>query len=701
MSPRIPAGIVTATALAALLAGALPVQGQQTGLLLEDYYRIIRPTGVAVSPAGSRVAYTRSQVLEDENRTHSEIWLASLADSTAPFRLTSPVTDASDPRWTPDGRLLAFSSSRGGSDGTWFLRLDRPSGEAFQIDGLRGRPLFDPTGRRFAFLEDVAPDGDPEGAGAGTPAAASPLTPGEERILARFDGRAYDWMNYRFDRQGYLPDPRDPAATPPAQLFIMPATGGEPRQLTDLPVDVMSPVWRPDGEALAFVADAHARDEHSYEQADLWTVSMGGQVTRLTDDEYNYGAPDWAPGGTRLVVRGNVGLDVVIRERWDNGAPIDLFVFHADGSERLNLTEAWDFIPGPPRWSADGRWVYFTGGIGGNTHLFRVASQGGEIEQLTHGDGRVADVSFSRDFRTVAYAFQSPTDPGNVYVGTQGRGARRLTDLNGDWLAERALSSPDRLSFASGDGTPIEGWMLPPAGAPGGAGHPMVLTIHGGPHGAYGNEFAFDRHILSAKGYYVLYLNPRASTGYGEAFRWGTWGSWGDEDYQDVMAGVDHALANYPVDPRRLGVTGYSYGGYLTNWIITQTDRFSAAAAGASISNWVSDYGTADIPRTKESEFFGPPWEPEGRDNLIAASPIFHAGGVSTPTLFLHGESDHRVPIEEAEQMYVALRKQQVPAKFIRYPDSYHGGWTPWRYLHRVLSTVHWMDQWLGASPVS
>ena len=229
----------------------------------------------------------------------------------------------------------------------------------------------------------------------------------------------------------------------------------------------------------------------------------------------------------------------------------------------------------------------------------------------------------------------------------------------------------------------------------------MVLTIHGGPHGAYGNEFAFDRHLLSAKGYYVLYLNPRASTGYGEAFRWGTWGSWGDEDYEDVMAGVDHALQTYPIDPARMGVTGYSYGGYLTNWIITQTDRFSAAAAGASISNWVSDYGTADIPRTKESEFFGPPWEAEGRDNLIRASPIFHADGVSTPTLFLHGESDHRVPIEEAEQMYVALQKQKVPSRFIRYPDSYHGGWTPWRYLHRVLSTVQWMDRWLSSAPVS
>lgn len=695
-----------ATALLTLLAPCWtvpPLTAQERGLQIEDYYRIVRPTGVAISPTGSAVAFTRTRIDEEENRSRSQIWLVTPSDTTGPVRLTSPLDDASDPRWSPDGRLLSFSSSRGGDSGTWFLRMDRAAGEAFQIDGLRGTPVFDPTGRRLAFLDPVSPPpDDPTSAGSKNEGAFSrPLSEAEERILARFDGRSYDWMNYRFDRQGYLADPRDPRATPPEQIFVLPASGGEAIQVTSLPVDAMDPVWRPDGNGLAFVADEHARDEHSYERADLWTVSLEGEVTRLTDDEYHYGSPDWAPGGTRLVARGYVGLDVVIRERWDHGSPIDLFAFSADGSERINLTESWDLIPGAPRWSADGRWVYFTGGVGGDTHLFRVSSEGGEVEQLTQGDGRVGDVSFSRDFRTVAYAFQSPTSPGDVFVGTQGRGARRLTDLNGDWLDGRGLTAPERLAFTSPDGTPVEGWMLPPTNPKPGAAHPMVLTLHGGPHSAYGNEFAFDRHLLSAKGYYVLYLNPRASTGYGEDFRWGTWGSWGDEDYQDVMAGVDHALLTYPIDPSRMGVTGYSYGGYLTNWIITQTNRFGAAAAGASISNWVSDYGTADIPRTKESEFFGPPWEAEGRENLIRASPIFHAGGVTTPTLFLHGESDHRVPIEEAEQMYVALQKQKVPSRFIRYPDSYHGGWTPWRYLHRVLSTVQWMDRWLGATPVS
>ena len=199
----------------------------------------------------------------------------------------------------------------------------------------------------------------------------------------------------------------------------------------------------------------------------------------------------------------------------------------------------------------------------------------------------------------------------------------------------------------------------------------------------------------------VLFTNPRASTGYGEDFRWGTWGGWGFNDYDDVMAGVDHAIANYDIDTARMGATGYSYGGYLTNWVITQTDRFAAAIAGASISNWVSDYGVADIPRTKESEFFGPPWEERGLENLLRSSPLIHAKGVTTPTLFVHGEADHRVPIEEAEQMYVALRKQKVPAKFVRYPDSYHGGWTPWRMVHRIWVQLEWWEEWLGVPSTS
>jgi dipeptidyl aminopeptidase/acylaminoacyl peptidase len=688
--------------LTALLLGSTPCAAQdRRPLTWDDYYRVESPGQAAISPDGRRVAWVRSIALEAENRDHSEIWLSGAGGERA-VRLTAPSTDASSPRWSPDGRLLAFSSRRpvaGETErgGPWFLRMDAP-GEAFRIPGVQGTPIFDPTNRWIAFTRAVPPEGP-------KPSSPEPSSEAERRILERFDGRAYEWMQYRFDRAGYLPDPRDPWSTPPDQLFLVSRDGGEPRRLTDLAVDVRGVAWSPDGTALAFVADAHQRDEHTYERSDLWIVDLDGRVTRLTDDEYDYSSPSWSPDGRSLVVQGNVGLDVVIRERWDHGAPEDLFIFAVDGSGRRSITEHWDLIPGAPTWATDS-WIYFTAGYGGATHLFRVRPTGGSAQQVTNGERRVGSVSFSADFSRIAYVSQSPVDPGNVFVRApvDPDGAeRRITDLNAGLLAELDLSSPERIEYESPDGTPIEGWLLPPAGWHAGDGRlwPMILNIHGGPHGAYGWEFSFDRHMQAAAGYFVLYTNPRASTGYGEAFRWGTWGSWGDEDYDDVMAGVDHVLGRWPIDESRMGVTGYSYGGYLTNWIVTQTDRFAAAASGAGISNWVSDYGTADIPRTKESEFFGPPWEEEGLRNLLASSPIVHAKGVTTPTLFVNGESDHRVPIEEAEQMYTALRKQGVPARMIRYPDSYHGGWTHWRYLHRLYSTLEWWGRWLGEKPIS
>ncbi len=709
--PRVASSLLLALlATAPLLASPLSAQTRRP-LAIEDYYRLKSVGGPALSPDGARVAFVVTSVLEDRNERHSEIWIANADGSGEPARLTSPSFSASGPNWTPDGSHLYFSSRRPNpagesGSGPWFLAMDGARGEAFRIEGLAGSPNFSPDGRWIAFTRAVPPSGErPE------PSYDSDFA---RRTAERFDGRIYDWMNFRFDRRGYLPDPRDPWATPPREIFLLPAEGGEARQLTQLGVNASGLAWSPDGSALVFTADAHQRDEHSYERADLWVVTMDGTTTRLTDDEYNYSSPGWSPAGDEIVARGNEGLDVIIREGRDRGASSELFVLDAQTGERIrNLTADWDLIPGGPTWAPD-RHIYFQAGVRGNTHLFRVAAGGGTVEQLTSGDRRLGSFSWSADFGRMAYTATDPTHPSDVFVaelaatGESGMGTRderRIGNANDALLAELELSASDRLLFRSEDGTEVEGWMLPALGYGDGtgtaSGFPMILVMHGGPHGAYGNDFSFDRQLLAARGYMVLYTNPRASTGYGEDFRWGTWGGWGFRDYEDVMAGVDHALDSYNVDASRMGVTGYSYGGYLTNWVITQTDRFAAAIAGASISNWVSDYGVADIPRTKESEFYGPPWEERGLENLLRSSPIVHAKGVSTPTMFVHGESDHRVPIEEADQMYVALRKQGVPAKFVRYPESYHGGWTPWRTVHRTWIQLEWWDEWLARRPAS
>jgi dipeptidyl aminopeptidase/acylaminoacyl peptidase len=665
-------------------------------LELIDYYRIEAAGRPSISPDGKWIAFTRTRIAEEENRRHSEIWLAPADGSAAAFRITRPSFNSSNPRWSPDGRLLAFTSRRSAVSGeedtsessVWFLRMDTPAGEAFQIPGVGGSPLFSPDNQWIAFTKK-------------TPASVVPKEVGSEleRTLAkRFKGRIYEWMNFRFDGRGYLPDPRDSNATPAEELYIVPRAGGTPRQVTRMGVNVESPAWRPDSAALAIIANQYQRDEYTYERADLWLADVNGSVRRLTNDGFNYNAPCWAPDGKSLAVRRQQGLSEVISARQNYGGAVDLYRISTEDGKLKNLTAEWDLIPDDALWHPDGRYVYFTAAAGGNTHLFRVPSAAGAVEQVTRGDRRLGDLSGSATLDRIAYTSADPAHPAEVYSSRlDGSDEKRISSINADFTQEVNLSKPERITFSSKDGTPVEGWVLLPATYAGNqSAYPLIVCIHGGPHGAYANDFSFPFQLLAANGYVVLYTNPRGSTGYGEKFLWATWGGWGVLDYQDVMAGVDFVTDHYRIDTRRMGVTGYSYGGFLTNWIITQTDRFAAAVTGAGISNWISDYGTADIPRTKESEFYGPPWESSSGELLCRLSPITHAAKVRTPTLFVHGEADLRVPIEQAEQMYTALKKLRIPARFVRYPEMYHGGWTPWNTVHRYNQELKWWGKYLG-----
>ncbi len=677
-------------------AGPAAAQPAPRTAVLEDYYRVETVNAPAISPDGRQVAFVRTLIVESENRRHSEIWLAPSDGSAPPRRLTSPAFGATAPRWSPDGQLLAFTSRRrvtaaGGpeDESVWFLRMDAAAGEAFRIDGVAGAPVFSPDNKWIAFIKAVKPE---------TKAPAFARSEADKKIDDRFKGKSYDWMNARFDQRGYLPDPRDPLATPPEELFVVPREGGTPRQLTRLGVNVQRPAWRPDSGALAFVANLDQRDEHSYPHADLWTVDLAGQARRLTNDGFDYDTPAWSGDGGSLVALREQSLNQILAARQKHGSPTDLYRIALSGGEPVNLTVAWDLIPGVPRVGADGRHAYFSAGSSGSTHLFRVPLAGGTVAQVTQGERRLNDLSIAASASRIAYAAVDSAHASEAFsANLDGSEEKRLTSFNDSLLAELRPTRAERLRFASKDGTPIDGWLLMPNQAAAASRVPLILAIHGGPHGAYGNSFDFQFQLWVANGYAVLYTNPRGSTESGEKFLWATWGGWGGLDFEDVLAGVDHVVQRYAVDPKRLGVTGYSYGGFLTNWIITQTRRFAAASVGAGISNWVSDYGTADIPRTKETEFFGPPWEPLGGATLLKWSPVMHAGSVSTPTLFVHGESDLRVPIEQAEQMYTALKKRRVPAKFVRYPESFHGGWTPWNTVHRHREELAWWARYLKA----
>ncbi len=661
---------------------------------IEDYYDIRSIRGPRISPDGQWVVYAVATPIEETNDDAVETWLVAADGEDEPVRVLHDGEDVTNPGWTDDG-LLRYVA-----DGRWSIDPSNPDAAPVRLseaagggDGPDRSPSIEsPDGTWIATLEEVPfPVEEP-----------TYVSDFERRHQERFEGDQFDWMYFQRDGQQFpVADPRTRAAL---EIAVRPAgdsggAGSSPaRRITELGLRPGGLAWHPDNSMIVFTADADYRNEMTYGRSDLWTVTVDGEITRLTDDGYNYGNAAVSPDGRFISYTRSFGTDMIIEQRLDHGGSRDLFIMPVEGGEPVNLTGDWDLDPGTPRWEAEGSYIYFTAGIGGATHLFRVAAGGGPVEQITQGERRIGGLTFDRDFRTIAYTVGRIEAPSELYAANiDGSGERWLTAVHGELLDEITFSRAERLLFASYDGTPIEGWLLYPYGyRPENGPYPMVVNSHGGPHSASGYGFSFKHQYFAANGYFVLQTNFRSSTGYGDDFKWATWGAWGDKDGEDVMAGVDYAIANFAIDPDRVGVTGHSYGGFMSNWLITQyPDRIAAAVVGAGISNWISDYGTADIARTKETEFFGTPWEEESRARLIRQSPLTYAGNVTAPTLFVHGADDQRVPYEEAEQMYFAIKKQGVPAKMIRYSGMAHGIRGHWNQVHRAINELAWWEQWL------
>ncbi len=513
-------------------------------------------------------------------------------------------------------------------------------------------------------------------------------------------------MDFHRDGQQFpLPNRKDPRVSPPEEIVLNASAGSAERQLTSLGLRPLGVQWNHDGSAILFTADSLYRNERSYGRSEIWTVGVDGKVSRLTPNpDFAYANATYSPDGKWILATRDFATDMVIAKHLDHGGPVDLIVMPATGGKEINLTADWDYLPTAARWSPDGQWIYFMGGIGGTTHLFRVSPAGGAVEQVTTGQRRVGELSVDPAFKTIVYTVGVNEAPSEVFVADiDGRNEHQLSHVHDAIIKEIAFSHTDRLNYKSADGTPIEGWLMYPANykANGGT-YPLIVSNHGGPHSAIEYGFNFKNQYFAANGYFVLEVNFRSSTGYGEKFLWGTWGAWGTKDGQDVMSGVDYVIGKYPIDKSRVATIGHSYGGFMTNWLITQyPDRFAAAIPGAGIVDWLSDYGNADIPNTKEREFFGSPWNANAREIMLKQSPLIYADRVKAPTLFINGEIDQRVPFSEAEQMYVALKKNGVPAKMIRYDNMPHSISGNWNNIHRMLNERRWLDQWLkGTKPV-
>jgi len=683
------------------IAFVVSASAQERGVLPQDYYEMTFVSNVALSPAGDLVAFVTTTVVEDENTRHREIWLQQLDDGRPvgePFRFTDPTVESSSPRWSPDGSVLAFSSRRGDdSNSVWFARVTAPGGAPYHLPGVDATPVWSPNGEWIAFTRAPRDEEEPSGERNRREGWIAPDAISNTLDAKRFDGRVITSMRYK--RDGTTTLLPDPSIRDKSQLFMVPAAGGEPRQLTDLPFNVRGAVWSPDGRTIFFSANPEEDNEYNQENTgEIYAVTVdGGEPRVLTTNPGSESSPTISPDGKSMVFSFTA----------DRGSQSELMVVGLtsdgsfDGRPRM-LTGDWDLAPRGASWTPDGDAIRFTAGIGGNSHVFEVDADGGPVRQTTTGDRRVSALSVSQDGRLMAYTSTDAMTPAEVFVSrNDGSRETRVTSFNDEWLADVVRMPAERLTWSMEDGTEIEGWVIKPVGYQPGTKYPLILKIHGGPYGAYGNTFFQTFHVLSNTGFFVLYPNPRGSTGYGHAFQWATRGAWGEVDSEDYLGGVEAAIAKYAdIDPDRVGVAGGSYGGYMSNWLSSTTDRFSAVVTSRSITNWESWYGDSDAQGLTDWAFFGPPWEQ--RELYRRLSPISYVENVTAPTLIIHSENDYRTPIGDGEQWFMALKKRGVPVELVRYPRSSHGlsrSGEPWLLVDRLERMRTWFEYWLIDQP--
>ncbi|MGE3277041.1 MAG: prolyl oligopeptidase family serine peptidase [Vicinamibacterales bacterium] len=642
---RAPIAAVAAVAL----AGTILVGQQPAPLQPDDLYQLQSAGSVAVSPDGTRVAYAVTHS-DRPGRPYSETWIAEIATGTR-----TKLTGGSGVRWSPDGRWVAYTGST--EEGSGLVVADARGEHARLIAPIEGtnQPLpssgdsvaWAPDGRSIAFVSATpGPEADANG---------------DPMVITRYLYKPHAGEGLtRFNDNKRL------------HVFIADVATKAVRQLTNGTFYEHSVDWSPAGDRILFVSNREPDPDRVFNY-DVFTVpAAGGDVRRLSSTRSAEYYPRWSPDGTRIAFSGTT-RDLTSSETTMEDTHV--WVMNADGTGRIEVGKGLDERQGPPDWSPDGRFVYFTSQHRGSVRLMRVAATGGTPEVVVGDRGSVGSWGVGRG--VVAYAFSSPEAPADLYARADGQPARRLTDLNSGLLDQRARGEVESLTFPSFDGTEIEAFLTKPVGlaaSPVAASHPLIVMIHGGPHGQQGPAYNAKAQVYAGLGWASLMVNYRGSTGYGQKLTDAIFRDQDGGEARDVMAAVDAALARYPwIDARRLGIEGGSYGGQLTNWIITQTDRFAAAIPTAGISNLVSFNYMAYYHDYLAVEYGGFPHEDGIVEMLWERSPIRLAKNVKTPTLFIHGENDNDVPIAEAEQFYVALHEVGVDTVLLRYPREGHG----------------------------
>jgi len=716
-----------------------------------DILRVANVSDAQISPNGQWVVYAVSSIEEDKNI--STLWIArpgleSYAQpipipSPTPRRPTAPYVDwpeirnaprpllpsgwnASNPRWSPDSNSIAFLSNHEDQDGLWVVKVEKPeprflapiTSTNFFITYAGDSISWSPDSRRIAYISAKA-EGGPE--------VPPPSSSRRTAASSGDDPRVINRIQYK-SRTSFSDNRR-------SHVWVVEVERALPLQLTSGMFYDHAVAFSPRGDEVLFLSN-HEPDPDANNNSDIFAVDLGGQTRQLTQTRGCEFDPVWSPDGKSIAyiatTRDVTTIDSVAEDT-------HLWVIPASGGAGKELETGQDRRVRDPQWSPDGRSIVFLAGDRGYTTIFKTGIDGGKVSRFSMFmlDGQVAGAfePFESKFRTesssplaLAQPFQvtsfsfsnraqtiwrsNTSETAYPLVMTMGNALqpselwagfgtlvplRRLSAHNDSLLRSLRLIVPEEINYQSFDGTPIQGWLMRPPGCSSDRKCPLILSVHGGPHGMFGWSFNANFQVYAARGYAVLYLNPRGSTGYGQKFSDGTINEWGGSDYRDLMLGVDEALRkNSWIDPERMGVTGNSYGGFMTNWIITQTPRFKGAVAGASLSNLISFYSTSLYQDLIHAEFGGYPWD--NFELLWQWSPLRWVRQVQTPTLFIHGENDNDVHITQAEEMYMALKRRGVDTVLVRYPREGHGLREPKHRVDALERTLNWFDRYVKGS---
>ena len=653
---------------AGLLAlAAAGVSAQETRLLKpEDLFELKSVGSPVISPDGGWVAYIVGTTSLEEDGSDSRIWMASTTDDTV-LPMTGDGSSASNPQWSPDGRFLSFIASRNdGESQVW--ALDRRGGEANQLTHVEqgvSDYAWSPDGSRLVLVIR-----DPEEETEGDEDEEKPWV--------------IDRIQFKRDYTGYLDRRR-------THLYVQDVAPGQEQeavQITSGDYDDSDPAWSPDGSLIAFVSNRTEEPDLS-DNTDIWVVSAdspdaGATLLQVTENPGADGSPAWSPDGN-FIAHTSVTEPEIIWYAIDN-----LAISPAAGGPARVLTERLDRNVSSPRFSPDGDEVLFVLEDSGERHLASIDTSGESFSRIIEGPLSLRGWSQSDDGQ-IASLVSEPHMPAEVFYGA-GDQRRQLTFTNRPWLHELQLAEVENAQFPSADGTEVEGFIFKPPGFDESFQYPTLLRIHGGPVAQYDFAFNFEAQLFAANGYVVVLTNPRGSSGYGRDFSHAIWADWGVNDFEDVMAGVDYAIEQGYADPDRLGVGGWSYGGILTNYVITKSDRFKGAITGASMALYRANYGHDHYQYEWEIEV-GFPWEnAEGWERM---SPFNDVANVVTPTLIMGGEHDWNVPIQNSEQLYQALRRLGVETQLVVYPDEHHGFRKPAFQLDRLERYLAWYEQYV------